>query len=395
MIDITRLYCGIDFESQTLRYGKEFEGGKFTKPKSARERKPIVVWNITRTCNLKCVHCYSDSEAKSYEGELNTYEAKKVIDDLAEYKIPALLFSGGEPLVRKDLFELVEYAKSKGLRTVLSSNGTLINEETARKIKQVGFSYVGISIDGIQEKHDFFRGVKGAFEKAINGIRFLKQYNQKVGLRLTLTKYNIEDLPAIFDLILSEGINRVCFYHLVPAGRGKELAELTPALTRSAIDYILWRTKEIIKNGVKLEVLTVDNHVDGAYIYLKLLHENPQRAKEVYQLLEWNGGGLYSSGVGIGCIDFYGNVHPDQFWMHYNLGNVKNRPFSEIWEDISDPLLFKLKNKKEHLKGKCRACRFLNICGGALRTRAQLLTGDPFAPDPLCYLTEEEIGLKS
>ncbi|MBI4358795.1 MAG: radical SAM protein [Candidatus Omnitrophica bacterium] len=399
MIDVSYLYCGKGSQSVAHRYGvhSEDSGGLQEKlyqvPTSASLRCPIIVWNITRTCNLRCIHCYSDSEAKCYPGELTTREAKEVIDDLASFQVPAILFSGGEPLLRRDLFQLATYARWMGLRTTLSTNGTLITEAMARAIKHAGFSYVGISLDGMAEVHDRFRGVPGAFEKTVSGIRNLVAVGQKTGLRLTLTPYTIDQIDRLFDFIEREGIRRVCFYHLVPSGRGREIFSIDIEKTRRGIDRILERTDILLRRGYPLEVLTVDNHADGPYIYLKLKEENDPRAEEVYERIRWNGGGLYSSGVGIACIDSQGNVHPDQFWTEYNLGNVRERKFSEIWTDASEPLLQKLRNRRSSIYGRCRACRFFEACGGALRVRAKKVTGDPWHSDPACYLTNEEINV--
>ncbi len=400
MIDITRLYCDRDTPADSLRYGHGHQGKKEMggapriprQPKSAAERRPVVAWNISRTCNLKCVHCYTDSEAKKYEGELSTEEGKALIDDLAAFGIPALLFSGGEPLMRQDLFELVAHAISLGIRPTLSTNGTLITGEVARRIKDLGFTYVGVSLDGIDEINDTFRGKEGAFQKAMAGFRNLKQVSQRVGLRLTLTRHNYQDLHGIFDFIEAEGIDRACFYHLVYSGRGKESDDLTHEETRDALDIILERTKDMNDRGLEKDILTVDNHVDGIYLYMKLLAEDPERAESVMNLLKWNGGGLYSSGVGFGDIDFQGNVHPDQFWMHYSFGNVRERPFSEIWMDTSDPLMAGLKDRRSHIHGRCAGCKWFDACGGALRVRADLVYGEPWAPDPACYLSDEEIS---
>lgn len=393
MIDITKLYCGKTTKGDALRYGHQVDGVTYySTPKSAKERRPVTVWNITKTCNLSCIHCYTDSENKKYSGELVTSEAKRVIDDLANFKIPALLFSGGEPLMRKDLFELAEYAVGKGIRIVLSTNGTLIDKEIAKKIKEIGFIYVGISLDGIDETNDKFRGRVGAFKEAMNGFRNCVEVTQRVGLRLTLTKQNVDDLDDIFDFIEKEKINRACFYHLVYSGRGGKIKpyDLSFDETRKAVDKILARTKDFHDRGLDIDILTVDNHVDGAYLYTKLKNENPERAKEVYKFLEWNGGGTYSSGVGIGCIDPFGYVHPDQFWMHYDLGNVKEKKFSEIWMK-DEPLLNGLRDRKKLLKGKCSRCKYIDVCGGSFRARADLVYNDPWEVDPACYLTEEEI----
>ena len=397
MINISKLYCEQVTPGDWLRYGTKGSGehdGEII-PKSASERRPIVVWNITRACNLKCVHCYNDSGTSKADDELSTDEAKAVLDDLSGFGVPSILFSGGEPLMRPDLFELIGYATERGLRAVISTNGTLITIDEAKKIKQHGVSYVGISLDGIGKVNDKFRGVSGAFDRAVQGIKNCQDAGVRIGLRLTLTKRNVRDLESIFDFFEAEKIERACFYHFVPSGRGAIMAneDLTHVQTKSAVETILTKTREYKQAGRTTDILTVDNHIDGVYIYLKLKKENPIRAEEVYKLLAWNGGGLYSSGVGIGCIDFHGRIHPDQFWWHYDLGDVRERPFSEIWTDMSDPLLKGLKNRRKYIKGRCRLCQFFDICGGSLRVRADLHFGDPWAPDPTCYLTDTEIGL--
>jgi len=397
MINISKLYCGQVTPGDGLRYGKkgssEHEGEMV--PRKASERRPIVVWNITRACNLKCIHCYNDSGVEKASNELSTEAAKAVLDDLAQFAVPAVLFSGGEPLMRSDLFELIRYAGGVGLRTVISTNGTLITADVAKGIKDLGVSYVGISLDGIGQINDKFRGVSGAFDKAVQGIRNCQDAEIRVGLRLTLTKRNIQDLDALFNFFEAENIERACFYHLVPSGRGGEITaeDLTYAQSRRAIETILSRTKGFKLAGRRTDILTVDNHADGVYLYLKLLKEDSDRAEKVWKLLSWNGGGLYSSGVGIGCIDFNGKVHPNQFWWHYDLGDVHEKRFSEIWTDTDEPLLKGLRNRKDYIKGRCRLCKFFEGCGGSLRVRADLHFGDPWAPDPACYLTDEEIGL--
>ncbi|MGD1019577.1 MAG: radical SAM protein [Verrucomicrobiia bacterium] len=387
MVNITKLYCGEEQPADGLRYGHGHGA-----PKSAAERRPIVVWNVTRTCNLRCVHCYSDSYAQKYPGELTHDEALRVIDDLAAFQVPAVLFSGGEPLTRPDLFDLMGYAVGKGLRLTLSTNGTLLDEAAAKKLKELGTTYVGISLDGIGETNDIFRGKKGAFDGAVRGMRNCRAVSQKVGLRLTLTRRNCMDLHDIFNFIEAEGIQRACFYHLVYSGRGNAADELTTAEIRRAMDIILDRTLSFHQRGLKKEILTVDNHADNAYVYLKLGEREPERAEQVYQLMKWNGGGANSSGIGIGNIDTQGNVHPDQFWQAATLGNVKQRPFSQIWSDNSIPLLAGLRNRLPLLKGRCGQCRFQEICGGSFRVRAAQVHGDPWASDPGCYLTNEEIG---
>jgi radical SAM protein with 4Fe4S-binding SPASM domain len=397
MINISKLYCDEVTPGDWLRYGKTGSGERAGEvvPKKASERKPIVVWNITRLCNLKCVHCYNDSGLDRTCNDASNAEAKAVLDDLADFGIPSVLFSGGEPLMRPDLLELIEYAGGKGLRTVISTNGTLITSDIAKQVKDAGISYVGISLDGIGPINDKFRGVDGAFERTVKGIRNCMAAKVRVGLRLTLTGRNVQDLEKLFDFFEQEGIERACFYHLVPAGRGEGISteDLTHAQSRAAIETIMAKTKEFKTAGKKTDILTVDNHVDGIYLYLKLLKEDPARAEKVWKLLTWNGGGLNSSGVGIGCLDFNGKVHANQFWGHYDLGDIHEKLFSEIWSNSDEPLLKGLRDRRSYVKGRCRFCKFFDGCGGSLRVRADLHFGDPWAPEPACYLTDEEIGL--
>ncbi len=400
MIDIGKLYCGGTSTGDGLRYGTKsgpdcHGNSPHQVVKLASERRPIIVWSVSRTCNLRCVHCYTDSENKKYDGELDTKEGLKLIDELADFGTPSLLFSGGEPLMRKDILQLIEYAAKKNVRPVISTNGTLIDAQMARDIRNAGVVYVGISLDGMEKVNDKFRGVDGAFKKAMAGFENCRSAEQRVGLRLTLTRHNYSDLEEIFDFIEHEGINRACFYHLVYSGRGKNMFkdDLTYRESRDAIDIIMRRTKDFFDRNLDINILTVDNHVDGVYMYLKLKEENPEKAEEVHRLLSWNGGGAHSSGVGIGNIDFNGYVHPDQFWQDYDLGNVRERRFGDIWLDESEPLMKGLKNKVDYIKGRCRLCRYRDLCTGAMRVRAYRTYDDPWGPDPACYLTDEEIGL--
>jgi len=387
LINLTRLHLTVEQPADGLRYGH----GHNRHAKTAAERRPVVVWNITRRCNLKCIHCYSDSEPANYQGELSFEECQGVIDDLAGFGVPAVLLSGGEPLTHPRFFELARYARSQGLRLTLSTNGTLLRKATAYSLREIGFSYVGISLDGIGEVHDRFRGRSGAFEGAVSAFRNCRDVGQKVGLRLTLTRHTIESLPAILDFIEDEGIPRVCFYHLVFSGRGADLQLVDRAQLRSAIDMLLDRVKAWHEQGVHREVLTVDQPADAAYLYLRLKREDPELAEKVLELMRWNGGGANSSGVGIANIDPRGNVHPDQFWQTHDLGNVRDRPFSAIWTESQDPLLLGLRNRLPLLKGRCGSCRFQDICGGGFRVRASQVHGDPWQEDPSCYLEESDV----
>ncbi len=391
MIGISKLYCGTTEPSDALRYGRHSSKLPSHLLQFSYDKKPVVVWNITRRCNLKCVHCYAHARDMSFDNELSTREGFGIIDDLAEFGVPVILFSGGEPLVHNDLPELAAYAVEKGLRAVISTNGTLITKKKAQILKEIGLSYVGISLDGMKEVNDRFRGVKGAFDAAIKGIENCKAAGIKVGLRFTINRFNAAEVPRIFDLLEDMDIPRVCFYHLVYAGRGSDLVkeDTTHSETREIVDLIIKRTKDLHDRGKPKEVLTVDNHADGPYLYMKLLKEDPERAKGVLELLKMNEGN--NSGRGIGCISWDGEVYPDQFWRHYSFGNVKDRPFSTIWTDISEPLMKRLKDKKQYVTGRCATCKWLDICAGNFRVRAEAVTGDLWAPDPACYLTDDEI----
>ena len=391
MIDITRLLCGKIKPGDVLRYGRGSSGLPSYLQRFSQDKRPVVVWNTTRRCNLACLHCYADAAPEADSGELTTQEARSVIADLAEFGVPVLLFSGGEPLLRADLFEVGHYASSLGIRAVISTNGTLIDGQAARRIKEAGFSYVGVSLDGLEETNDRFRGYRGAFQEALSGIRACRQEGIKVGLRFTICRYNFQEVDGILDLLEAEGIPRACFYHLVYAGRGKGLSDQDISLPqkRALIDLIFSRTLDFCRRGLNLEILTVDNHTDGVYLYLKERETHPERANEIRELLRWNGGN--SSGVGIGNIDHKGDVHADQFWQHYSLGNVRQRPFSVIWQDTSDPLLRGLKDRKGLVKGKCSRCHFFDLCNGNFRVRAEAIFHDLWAEDPACYLSEEEI----
>ncbi|MFO7753877.1 MAG: 12,18-didecarboxysiroheme deacetylase [Desulfobacteraceae bacterium] len=391
MIGISKLYCDTVEPSDTLRYARRSKDLPSHLLQFSVDKKPVVVWNMTRRCNLKCVHCYAKSEDIDYKNELTRDQALSMIDDLADFGVPVLLLSGGEPLVHPRLAEYAEYAVSKGMRAVISTNGTLITREKAGILKEIGLSYVGISLDGLEKTHDSFRQVPGTFRKAMEGIRNCREAGIKVGLRFTINKRNYKEIPGIFDLLEEMEIPRACFYHLVYSGRGSDIAkeDLSHEETRKTLDLILERTRDLHDRGKPKEILTVDNHADGPYLYLKLKQEDPERAAEVLELLRMNEGN--NSGRGIGCISWDGQVHPDQFWREKVLGNIKNRPFSEIWTDESNNFLMQLKEKKKHVKGRCAACNWLDICAGNFRARGESVAGDPWDSDPACYLTDDEI----
>ena len=378
MVGISKLYFGAIEESDRLRYRK------------GAHRKPIVVWNCTPACNLACSHCYAACAGE--QKVLTTEQARAVIDDLAAFQVPVLLFSGGEPFARPDIRALAAYAKEKGLRVTFSTNGTLIDDATADWIRDLGVAYVGISIDGTEAIHDAFRRRPGAYQLALDAIRRLRARDVKVGLRVTMTRDNMRAIPDIFALMRAERVPRICLYHLVYTGRGREIAttDLDHAEARAALNTIVAETKACFDAGFPVEVLTVDNPCDGIALYLRMKAEGHPNADCAHDLLALNGGN--PAGEGIACISWDGTVYPDQFWRNHPVGNVLETPFSEIWGNPPPgSLLDLLRHKKEHVKGRCRTCRWLDLCGGNFRARGEAVTGDIWGEDPTCYLTDDEI----
>lgn len=394
MLSVSRLLNGTATSADALRYGRHSSRLPSHLLHFAADKKPVVVWNVTRRCNLHCIHCYSSSQDRDYPNELSTEEGRALLDDLAAFGVPTVLFSGGEPLMRDDLFELVAHARERGLRCVLSTNGTRIDRETAGRIIAAGFSYVGISFDGIGRVHDKVRGKSGAYDASLQALRLLRDLGMRVGLRFTVHRKNVDQLPAIFDLLEQEDIDRCCIYHLAYSGRGERIqsTDLTPAETRAAVEYVFDRAEDFRKRGLDKEILTVDNAADSIMLLNRVRERQPRRAKEVWQMLAWNGGN--QSGIAISSIDPAGSVHVDQFSWNYNIGNVRLRPFSEIWTNNTDPRLKDMRLAPRPIKGRCSGCRFLGLCNGNLRARAESYFGDFLAPDPACYLTDAEIGIK-
>ncbi len=393
MISLTRLLLGQRGQGDHLRYDRGDREPWYRSSEAALKRRPVVVWNVTGQCNLRCAHCYAASGPSAGEDELTTDEGVRLLKDLADFGVPVVLFSGGEPLLRPDLPRLAEHAVRLGLRAVVSTNGTCLTRELASRLKDVGVSYVGVSLDGLEDTNDEFRGVRGAFQQALEGLRNCREIGLRVGLRFTVSRRNVSDLEGVLDLCDQEEIPRCCVYHLAYAGRGAKLAaeDLSPQETREVVELLCRRVQSQADGAPELELLTVDNHCDGIYAYLKLVAEDSSRAGEVAALLSRSGGN--SSGVGIGCVDERGDVHPDQFWRSCTLGNVRERPFGQIWTDLSNAVLRGLKHRAPLIKGRCAAdhCRWFDWCNGNLRLRAEA-AGDLWGPDPACYLTDAEIG---
>jgi Fe-coproporphyrin III synthase len=357
---------------------------------------PVVIWNLIRRCNLTCKHCYSISADKDFAGELTTEEVFRTMDDLKAFKVPALILSGGEPLLRPDFFDIAARSKALGFYTALSSNGTLIDATMCRRIASADFHYVGVSLDGLGATHDKFRRMEGAFDLSLAGIRLCRDAGMKVGVRFTLTQDNFADLPGLLQLVEDEGIDRFYFSHLNYAGRGNKNRkdDAQSQMTREAMDLLFdtcWKHTQLSQQkGLQKEFTTGNNDADGVYLLHWVRAKFPEQAAHIEaKLRQWGGN---ASGVNVANIDNLGNVHPDTMWWHHTLGNVRDRPFSAIWPDVSDPLMAGLKQSPRPVKGRCAGCAHLQICNGNTRVRAQQLTGDAWAEDPGCYLTDEEIA---
>ncbi|MEO5345612.1 MAG: heme d1 biosynthesis radical SAM protein NirJ [Magnetococcus sp. YQC-9] len=367
------------------------EPGQSPPPRLPVAQGPVIVWNLIRRCNLTCAHCYAASADRPYAGELTLDECCRVIGDLRAQGVAALILSGGEPLLRPDLFEIAAHAKMQGFYLGLSSNGTLMDPEMARRIARAGFDYVGVSLDGLEVNHDRMRGMSGAFRRSVAGIGHCRAEGVKAGIRFTPTCENIDDLPGLFDLMRAEGTDRFYLSHWNHAGRGKvnrhENADLRA--TRALMGWLFDLTYADVQSGAPREVVTGNNDADGVFFLFWVREKLPHLADQAAAMLtRWGGN---ASGVGIANIDELGEVHPDIFWRHHSLGNVRERSFGEIWGNPDDPLLAGLRQKPRPLKGRCGACRYLSICGGNTRVRAYQVSGDHWEEDPGCYLTDEEV----
>ncbi|WP_148413322.1 TIGR04347 family pseudo-SAM/SPASM protein [Haloferax sp. KTX1] len=391
MISISKLLCGQGAEGDGLRY--DDPDADIEQIREEKQQRPVVVWNTTRRCNLYCEHCYAGADLDPAQGELSTAEAKGLIDDLAAYDVPVLLFSGGEPLVREDLVELVDYATDAGIRAVLSTNGTLITEEKARALRDAGLSYAGVSVDGLEERNDRFRGKEGAFDAAVRGIENCLSVGLKTGLRYTITEHNAADMEDVVDLLYDVGVDRFCFYHLDYGGRGGDIADadLDDEAQRRAVRRLFDMTREYHAEGEEIETLLVGNYADSAYVVEYARDElDADHADRIHRYLRVNGGD--PTGERVADVDYRGDVHLTQFWQGYSLGNVRDRPFGDIWDDESNPLLAKLRERERHLTGKCATCQYQDVCRGSSRLRSLAATGELFGPDPQCYLTPDERG---
>ena len=380
MISVTKLLCGAPAHDQS-------DGGE------SGSRSSDMVWNITRRCNLRCPQCDSDSSNKPCSGELTLGEMVAVVDDLADSGIRNLLFSGGEPLLHPHFFDVAGYAAERGMRVSVFSNGTRLDSHAAAHLKDLGVGYVELSLDGLGEESDAYRGRTGTFKKTVTALRSCRGTGQKVGLRIPISRRNAARLPEILSFIEEEEVPTVSFYHPVFPARGAELARLPATETRNVLRMILDAVLRWNRAGVAREVFTANQPADTIFYWLRMKRRNPKRAGEIWASLLRMENKPKNSGLGTPGIDSQGNVRPNLYWDTHSFGNVKESPFRTIWETSKqDAMLNELREAACHLKGRCGHCRFQSFCGGGSRVRALKTFGSLRAEDPGCHLRDYEIA---
>lgn len=346
----------------------------------------IAIWNFTNRCNLSCLHCYSKSTLDEVD-TLTTPQIKKTILEMKENGIKFIIFSGGEPLTRKDLFEIADFCKENGIITYLSSNGLYFTKSNIQKIVDT-FNYVGVSIDGDEETHDYFRGLKGAFKETLKAVKLANSTGSKVGIRFTMTKDTIGSLEYIFDMVEKENIPKIYISHLVYSGRGLDnlKMDLTKEQRREAVDFILDKAFQYHKEGRDIEIVTGNMEMDAVVFLERFANEYPDLKEKMRErLVSWGGN---SAGRKLLNINSEGDVRPDPFFP-ITIGNIIEQNFSDIWQ--KGELLEQLrKHPRKQISGICSDCEQIDICNGGSRARAYAITGDLWSEDPSCYLTKEE-----
>jgi radical SAM protein with 4Fe4S-binding SPASM domain len=357
----------------------------------AQQRAPVIVWNVCTHCNMACPHCYAAAVAKPVPTDLDTEEALRLLDDLAQCGVRILIFSGGEPLLRPDLFQLIRHASDLGISPQLSSNGVLLDEGIAGRLVEAGIAYAGISIDGPQDFNDAYRGLEGGYDAALQGLRCAKAAGLRTGMRMTLTRLNVEDLDTMVDVACEVAADRFYVSHLLYSGRGFRVAsdDLARPEARTALRRLFERADALLDADEGPRIVTGSNDSDGPFL-LRWIGERhgADAAASVRKLLIERGGN--SAGERILNIDARGRVHPDQFWRSAVLGDVREQPFAEI---LRHPLREELRNRLDHITGRCAACSERALCRGSHRERALARHRDAWASDPACVMEDAEIGV--
>lgn len=351
---------------------------------------PVVVWNVCLRCPMTCPHCYAGAGPTASDHDLSTPVALRVVDELAEAGVRHVIFSGGEPLLRPDIFELIAHATERGLGAHLSTSGVPLDEVTVRRVVDAGVSYVGVSLDGLAPFNDAWRGYEGGFALASEGLRRCKDAGLRTGLRMTLTSRNRDHLDALLAHARHLGVDRFYVSHLVYAGRGLRLAgdDLSPSESRALLWHLFDVADELAGAPGPTEIVTGGNDSDGPLL-VRWTRDRYGRAAEarVHEVLARRGGN--SAGEGVLDIDHRGRVHPDQFWARAVLGDLTRQPFAEV---LSHPLRAELRGRTARLEGRCGGCRFLSLCRGSHRERALAATGNMWASDPACVMRDDEIA---
>ncbi|MDD1677725.1 MAG: radical SAM protein [Methanomicrobiales archaeon] len=385
MIRLSRIIHGRrtigDLIKQRTKPGGEITGKYLA---FSEMKNPVIFWNITGQCNLACSHCYLGAGDKSWD-ELSTSECCALIDDLSAAHVPLLIISGGEPLVRGDLWEILAHAQEKGIKTALSSNGTLIDRDIAGRLREAGVEYVGISLDGATAAtHDRIRGIPGSFEQSLEGLRSCVSAEIPCGIRMTVTRENQHEVSPLIDLALCLSVPRFCLYWLVPSGRGSAAyrkKQITAEAATQILGELCSRAREI--DPEILEILTVDAPQDSIHLLSFLEHEHSPGCGHAAALLCRQGCSC-SAGERIANIDPGGDLYPCQFAQtpEFLLGNVRKTPFSVLWEGRG--------NSSRSFTGPagdgCTTCLSYEYCRGGCRIRARFSHNGLGADDPLCIL---------
>jgi len=347
----------------------------------------IIIWNFTNRCNLSCHHCYSYADPNSKDFLTTEF----ILDSIAELKkagIKFVIFSGGEPLIRKDIFQIADAMREARITTYLSTNGLYIDEKNVDAIIKT-FNYIGISIDGIEEVHDEFRGLKGAYQKSLAAIALIQKHGGNAGIRFTITNETKESFYSIFELAEKIGVNKIYISHLVYSGRGLEnlKIDISKEERRKFVEFTINKAFEYIKDGRDIDVVTGNMEMDALF-FLKIFSKKYPHLKDemVKRLKKWGGN---SAGVKLGNIDSLGRVKPDPFFPYF-IGNMSKTPFSEIWLGRDNDMLNKLRQFPRKIGGYCKYCGIIDICNGGSRSRANTIYDDLWAQDPSCYLDEDE-----
>jgi radical SAM protein with 4Fe4S-binding SPASM domain len=350
----------------------------------------IMIWNFTNRCNLLCHHCYSKADANGTD-TLTFEQIENTIPSMIKAGVKFVIFSGGEPLIRKDIFDIAQSMKEAGIITYLSTNGMYIGDKNAKKIVDT-FNYIGISIDGTKEQHDFFRGQKGSYDKAIEGIKHIQKAGGNAGIRFTLTKETQKSFYFMFDLVENLGCNKLYISHLVYSGRGLDnlKIDISKKQRRKYVEFIIDKAFQYYKDDKDIDLVTGNMEMDAILLLQRFEKDYPNFVENLTKKLKSWGGN--SAGNKLGNMDWVGNVKPDPFFPQ-TIGNYLKEDFDKIWLDKTNELLKKLRQTPRKIGGKCSNCKYIDICNGGSRSRAKTIYDNFWAEDPSCYLTNEEIGV--